>query len=136
MASYINYEEVSGELESFLEAVDSILQQCAVHEGIQETGFVLRLVNSLQNAITVLQYILNNERITGNSPLEYLLFLICSILQQWEHKLFHLESLNLPRPTAEALTRELQRTGEKGRPFIPINPDQVEFLISRWSQYG
>lgn len=95
MASYINYEEVSGELEYFLEAVDSILQQCAVHEGIQETGFVLRLVNSLQNAITVLQCILNNERITGNSPLEYLLFLICSILQQWEHKLFHLEAFGI-----------------------------------------
>ena len=130
MVSHTNYKEVSGRLESFLEAVDSILQQCAVHEGIQDTGFVLRLVNSLQNAITVLQSILNNERITSNSPLEYLLFLICSIIQQWEHKLFNLEALNLPQPTAEALTLEFQRTGEKGRPSISINPDQLEFLIS------
>ena len=68
MASYTNlYEKVSWELESFLETVDSILQQCAVHEGIPDTGFVLRLVNSLKNAITVLQCILNNERITTNN---------------------------------------------------------------------
>ena len=92
MASHTNYEQVSGGLESFLEAVDSILQQCAVHEGIQDTGFVLHLVNSLQNAITVLQCILNNERISSNSSFVYLLFLICSILQQWEHKLFNFES--------------------------------------------
>jgi len=30
----------------------------------------------------------------------------------------------------EALTRECLRSGSRGRPFIPQNPDQVEFLIS------
>ena len=133
MASYGSCGEVSEELQSFLEAVDSVLRQCSVHEGIQDTGFVLRVVNSLENAVTVLQCILSNERITGIAGirhLEYLLPLICCILQQWEHKLFNLEASNLPQPTSEALTRGFQRTGEKGRPFIPINPDQVEFLIS------
>ena len=31
---------------------------------------------------------------------------------------------------SEALTRECLRSGSRGRPFIAINPDQVEFLIS------
>ena len=58
MASYSSCEEVSEELQSFLEAVDSVLRQCSVQEGIQDTGFVLRVVNSLENAVTVLQCIL------------------------------------------------------------------------------
>ena len=56
-----------------------------MHEGIQDTGFVLHKVNSLQNAITVLQCILRTERTTGIAGirhLEYLLSLICCILQQ------------------------------------------------------
>ena len=85
MALYSSCEEVSEELQSFLEAVDSVLRQCSVHEGIQDTGFVLRVVNSLENAVTVLQCILSNERIAGIAGirhLEYLLPLICCILQQ------------------------------------------------------
>ena len=58
MASYANCEEISEELQSFLEAVDSVLRQISVHEGTQGTGFVLRVVNSLENAVTVLQCIL------------------------------------------------------------------------------
>ena len=54
---YVSCEEVSEELQSFLEAVDSGLQQCSMHEGIQDAGFVLCVVSSLQNAITVLQCI-------------------------------------------------------------------------------
>ena len=45
MVLYVNYEELSEELQSFLEAEDFILQQCAVYEGIQDTGFVLRVDN-------------------------------------------------------------------------------------------
>ena len=41
-----------------------------------------------------------------------------------------MEVTSLPQPTSEALTRECLRSGSRGRPFIPINPDQVEFLIS------
>jgi len=47
-----------------------------------------------------------------------------------EHKLFNLQASNVPQPTSEALMHEFQQTGDKGRPFIPINPDKVEFLIS------
>ena len=122
---------MSEELQSLLEAVDSILQQCALHEGIQDIDF-----NSLQNCIAVLQHIANNGATTRNGHLEELLFLICRVLQQWEHKLFNLEVSSLPKPTSEALTRELQRTDGRGRPFVAINPDQVDFLISGWSHYG
>ena len=93
-----------------------------MNEGIQDTGFVLCKVNSFQNALTVLQCILSNEKITciaGIRHLEYLLSLICFILQ-WKHKLCNLEASNLPQPTPEALTREFQQTDEKGRPFIHI----------------
>ena len=69
------------ELQSFLEAVDSILQQCALHEGIQDIGFVLRMVNSLQICVAVLQHIANNGATTGNGHLEELLFLISRVLQ-------------------------------------------------------
>ena len=51
--------------EEVSQAVDSLLQQCWIHEGIQDTGYVLCKMNSLQNAITVLQCSLSNERITG-----------------------------------------------------------------------
>ena len=54
----------------------------------------------------------------------------CHILQRWEHKLFSMEVTRLRHTTSEALTRECLRSGGRGRPFIPINPDQVEFLIS------
>ena len=112
MASYTSCE-VSEEPLCFLEAVDSLLQQCSIHEGIQDTCFVLCKVNSLQDAITVLRCILSNQRstiIAGIRHLEYSLSLICCILQQWEHKLCDLEASNLPQPTPEALTREFQRT--------------------------
>ena len=52
------------EFSSFLESVDSILQQCAIYNDIQDTGFVLRIVNSLQNCITVLQQV--NSQNAGN----------------------------------------------------------------------
>ena len=58
MLLYISCEEVFKEPQSFLETADSVLQQCSMHEGIQDTGFVLRMVNSLQNAITILKCIL------------------------------------------------------------------------------
>ena len=93
-----------------------------MHEGIQDAGFVLCKVNSLQNALTVLRCILSNEKIiciAGIRHLEYLLSLTCCILQ-WKHKLCNLEASNLPQPTPEALTREFQQTDEKGRPSIHI----------------
>ena len=52
---------MSEEIGSFLEAIDSLLQQCAAHEGTQDSGYVLRTVHSLQNCITVLQHIVYNE---------------------------------------------------------------------------
>ena len=58
MLLYISCEEVFKEPQSFLETADSVLQQCSMHEEIQDTGFVLRMVNSLQNAITILKCIL------------------------------------------------------------------------------
>ena len=61
---------------------------------------------------------------------EELLLLVCRILQRWEHKLFTMEVTSLLQLTSEALTQECLRSGSKGRPFIPRNPDQVEFLIS------
>ena len=119
---------MSEEIWSFLEAIE--LQQRAAHEGTQDAGYVLRTVHSLENCITVLQDIVYNERITGSGRLEELVLLLCRILQRWEHKSFTMEVTSLPQPTPEALTRECIRSGSKGRPFIPINPDQVEFLIS------
>ena len=83
-----------------------------MNEGIQDAGFVLCKVNSLQNALTVLRCILSNEKIiciAGIRHLEYLLSLTCCILQ-WKHKLCNLEASNLPQPTPEALTREFQQT--------------------------
>ena len=121
---------MSEEIRSFLEAIDSLLQQCAAHEGTQDAGYVLRTVQSLQNCITVLQHIIYNESITGTGRLQELVLLLGRILQRWEHKLFTMEVTSLPQPTSEALTRECLRSGSRGRPFIPINPDQVEFLIS------
>ena len=47
-----------------------------MHEGIQDTGFVLYKVNSLQDAITVLQCILSNERLTGIAGIRHLEFLL------------------------------------------------------------
>ena len=76
MALCTSCEEVSEELQSFLEAVDSVLQQCSVHEGIQDTGFVLHMVNSPQNAITVLQCILSNKRITDIAGIRHLEYVI------------------------------------------------------------
>ena len=54
MASPSNYNCFSEELQSFMKAVDAILHQSVAHEGfrIQDYGFVLRLVISLQNAST------------------------------------------------------------------------------------
>jgi hypothetical protein len=126
------------ELQSFHEAVDYIFQQCVLYEGIQDAGFVLRVVNGLQNCIVVLQQLVENNNSgnrgntedDNNGSLQDLLPLICRILHHGEHKLFNLEATSFPQPTSEALTREFQHNGSRGRPFIPINPDQVEFLIS------
>ena len=85
---------------------------------------------SLKNCSTVLQHIVYNERITGSGRLEELVLMLCRILQRWEHKLFTMEGTSLPQSTSEALTWEWLRSGSRGRPFIPINPDQVEFFIS------
>ena len=76
MAPCTSCEEVSGKPQSFLEAVDSLLQQCSIHEGIQNTGFVLHMVNRLQNAITVLQCILSNEGLTDIAGIRHLEFLL------------------------------------------------------------
>ena len=122
--------KVSGEIGSLLEAIDSLLQQCAAHAGTQDAGHVLRTVHSLQNGVTVLQHIVYNERITGTGRLEELVLLLCHILQQSEHKLFSMKVTTLPQPKSEALTRECLRSDSRGRPFIPISPDQVELLIS------
>ena len=121
---------MSEEIRSFLEAIDSPLQQRAAHEGTQDDSYVLRTVHSFQNCRTVLQHIVYIERITGSGRLEELVLLLCRILQRWEHKLFTMEGTSLPQPTSEALTRECLRSGSRGRPSIPINPDQVELLIS------
>ena len=54
MASPSNYNCFSEELQSFMKVVDTILRQSVAHEGfrIQDSGFVLRLVISLQSAST------------------------------------------------------------------------------------
>ena len=132
--------------EEVSQAVDSLLQQCSIHEGIQDTGFVLCKVNSLQNAIHcfTVQCILSNERITGIAGIRrlgvFLLSLICCILHQWKHKLCNLEASNLPQPTPEALTCEFQRTDEKGRPqscCSVLNKTQtVRAQNSRWKLFG
>ena len=89
MASYASCEEVSEELQSFLDALDSVLLQCSVHERIQDAGFVLGVVNSLENAVTVLQCILSNERITGFAGIRHLEYLLCFIV----HCTYNLSSL-------------------------------------------
>lgn len=120
-------------MQSFAEATDLILRQCAIHERTRDNGLVLRLVNGLRNCVTVLCQVLND---TGdNGQVEYerfeeLLPLICRVLHHWEEKLLHLEAARFPQPTAEALARENISNGGRGRPPIPLNPDQVEFLIS------
>ena len=104
------------EIRSFLEAIDSLLQNFAAHEGIQDAGYVLRVVNSRQNCITVLQDIVYNERITpGNRASIVELLVLLQLIVSYAHHsdgsiniLFTLEVTNLPhhQPTSVALTRE------------------------------
>lgn len=65
----------------------------------------------------------------GTVHLQQLLLLLCHILQRGV-KSFTLEVMSLPQPVWEVLMQECLHSGSKVRPFIPINPDQVEFLIS------
>ena len=65
MASPSNYDCYEEDLQSFL-GLYAILQQSAPHEGIQDSSFVLCVVNSLQNAFAVLRCISNDESHSGN----------------------------------------------------------------------